>query len=161
MNKTNEKINKLTQLAVDQYNIDEDIMIDAAQKAKRINNLAKDRRFSETDVFMSEGGIFVIVAYKDINSIEITILDDDTFDIFIESDRLLVSFKQHQSESNVQAALDFWGRIWDLSALYQESHSTIERGGQMPLPSSDATPEEYPYLPPIASNQRALNLVGS
>lgn len=161
MNKTNDKIDKLTQIAIDQYNVDEDVMIDAAQKAKNVNNWANDRGFYETDVFMSEGGIFVIVVYKGENSIEITILEDNTFDILIESNRYKLLYKQHQSETYVQTKLDFWGRTWDLSALYQESLSTIEKGVQMPLPSSDATPEEYPYLTPIVSNQRIMNPVGS
>jgi hypothetical protein len=161
MNKTIDKINYLKQIAIDEYNIRDAIITHAADKAAEVNKWAINSHFMDTDVFMSEGGIFVLVAYKDENSIEITILDDGTFDIFIESDRTKLFYKQHQSEYYIQTKLGFWGRIWDLSGLYQESVSTLERNDPMRLPSSDASPEGFQYLNPIVSNLRVMNPVGS
>ena len=108
ISKINKKIEYLTQLAINQYNIDENIVVHAAKKAKKVNEWANENGFSETDIFMSEGGVFVLVAYKKENSIEITILDDNTYDIFIENNGIKLLYKQHQCKFDIQALLHLW-----------------------------------------------------
>jgi hypothetical protein len=105
--KIERKIHILAELAINEYDLDRQVIDRISSKAILINQLALESGYIETNVFMNEGGLFGISAYFDNGSVQITCFEN-SFDINIEINRKLFDSKINVSEQQVKSCLDLW-----------------------------------------------------
>lgn len=92
--------------------------------ANSINIAAQKAGFQNTDVFMSEDGALMIVAYKESGVVEVTIEHNGLFDVLLERDGVQFGYEQDKNFLEVAAILQYWERKWDLSEYFQSTHTT-------------------------------------
>jgi hypothetical protein len=139
-NEVERKIDDLSQFAISEYGIDSRTINLLARLTKEINNEACKIGYRETDVFMSEGGIFVLVSYySDDKSLEITILNNNKYVVFIESEHKKIEYKSKLTIWDVKSRLRFWKTTWDSSAYSRATPMTESSIDTMPQPFIEKT----------------------
>jgi len=135
-NEISRKIDYLARIAIDEYEIDSQWMKIVSDRAKKINERARDAGFDNTDVFMGEDGMLAVSAYSNKKSIGIGICEND-YDIYVERERKLIEFAGNKTEQEAFSFLDNWGRLWNSYAFYQDTPMIQIKvmGGSIPLPS--------------------------
>ena len=145
------KIDRLANIAITDYEIDIDFMSDIVKRAKLINERAEDAGFSSTDAFMGEDGTLAITCYFLNKSVGVSILPNG-YEVYSEKNQELIDFEVYQTEHQVFAYLDSWGRLWNSSEFYQGTH-TIQTGilaGSTPLHFGEVGQAESLLLKQVA-----------
>jgi hypothetical protein len=160
-NDTSTKIKRLAEFAIEEYHIEQEIMNSACARTLQVNNLADSSGFSETNVFISEGGVFFLVAYKKNHHIEITVLHNNLYDIYIESERKKQEYTQNQPLQEVMDKLYIWGGLWDTSEYCQGTHTIPNWRDSAPERSFTDTQVVSRSLMDAVSAQRMILPVGT
>ncbi len=160
-NETSNKISYLAQFAINEYELDPNLMDSACNRTDYVNTSVALAGFSETDVFISESGIYSLVAYKKDKNIEITILYDDEYDIYVESNGCKLEYLQNLPLSEVIKKLNNWGEAWDTSEFYQGTLMIKNWEDLIQLHSSTTEQAESQLLKVAVSYQTMLPLAAT
>lgn len=121
---TARKIDRLAEIAINEYRIDAELVRRLVERAKSINEQAKLAGFTNTDVFMGEDGVFAISAYCNNRSLGIAILDNG-YDYYAERNRKRIGFATNLTEEQVFKILNIWGEVWVKLWRSSESYQDI------------------------------------
>ncbi len=114
------KIDRLTTIAINEYEITPQYMKGISARAKKINEHAWKAGFNSTDVFMGEDGTLSVTAYSTNKSIGIGIRGN-CYDIYVEREGNLLKYARNIAEEDAVSLLEVWGRLWNSYAFYQDT----------------------------------------